>query len=118
MKRDKLDILFSEYIRRRAITRVHGCERCLQGKADFKQLQCSHFHGRSKRSVRFDEDNAAGICAGCHMYLTSNPHEHTEWFKNYLGEDKFDMLLKRAQTPQKLDVNAIYLYLKERLKEE
>jgi len=96
---------------------VHGCERCLQGKTDYKQLQCSHFIGRGKKSVRWDEDNAAGLCMGCHTYFTAHPLEHVEWFKARLG-DKFDLLLARTRTPAKfIDRSAIELYLKEKIRQ-
>ncbi len=116
IKLSPLDKLFSEFVRKRAIQRVHGCERCGAWKADYKELQCSHFFGRAKKSVRWDEDNAAGLCFGCHQHFTSHPLEHTEWFQKRLG-DKFDLLRARAYTPTKPDINAITLYLKEKLKE-
>lgn len=117
IKLNPLDKLFSEYIRRRAMKLVHGCERCLTGKVSWKQLQCSHFHGRAKRSIRWDEDNAAGLCPGCHMYLTSHPLEHTEWFKNYLGEERFNLLQARMRIIYKVDKELIALYLKQKIKE-
>ena len=110
-----LDTLFSQYIRLRAIKLVHGCERCLTGKVDYKGLQCSHFFGRAKKSVRWDEDNAAGLCFGCHQYLGSHPLEHTEWFKSRLGE-KFDLLQARARTPTRyIDRKAIEIYYKAKI---
>ena len=116
------DKLFSEYIRRRAIQRVHGCEKCGAWKDDYKQLQCSHFHGRRKQSVRYHEDNAAGLCYFCHQHLGENPHEHDEWFKERLGERSFELLnIQAQQVVTKPDVAAIRLYLKDllaRLKEE
>ncbi len=117
MKISPLDKLFSELIRKRAMSRVHGCERCLSYCEEYKRLQCSHFWGRSKRSVRFDEDTAAGLCAGCHMYLTAHPAEHYKWFLEKLGQEKFDLLETRARRPQKIDENLIWIYLKERIKE-
>jgi len=121
----KLDALFSEYIRRRAIQRVGGCERCLTHKYDiqkedssifpaYKQLQCSHFIGRSRSSVRFDPDNACGLCGACHLYLTAHPLEHTEFFKQRLGRN-FDLLMARMRIIG-IDQKAIELYLKEQLK--
>ena len=127
MKITLLDRLYSEFIRRRAIARVGGCERCLSPKWDitkedgsifpaWKQLQCSHFHGRGKGSVRYDEDNGAGLCGACHMYFTAHPLEHTEWFKAHLGEREFDMLSNRARiVPYKPDKEAISLYYQEKL---
>ena len=123
-----LDVLFSEYIRRRAITEVGGCERCLTPKYNitnengdifpaWKHLQCSHFHGRASRSVRWDEDNASGLCGACHIYVTAHPIEHVEWFKERLG-DRFDLLQARARTPARyIDREAIKLYYKAKIEE-
>ena len=114
---DPLDTLFSKFIRLRAIKAVHGCERCLTWKVDYKGLQCSHFHGRAQKSTRWDEDNGAGLCFGCHQYLGSHPLEHTEWFKERLG-DKFDLLQVRARTPARfIDKAAIKMYLKAKITE-
>ena len=117
MKLNPLDILFSEFIRKRAMSRIGGCERCLKHKVNYKHLQCSHFHGRSRKSVRWDEDNAAGLCPGCHIYFTSNPILHTEWFISYLGKQKFDMLYSRMRNMGKPDVELLSLYYKEKIKE-
>ncbi len=114
---DKLDALFSEYIRKRAMKDTHGCERCLTWKQDYKELQCSHFFGRGQKSVRYDPDNAAGLCFGCHQYFGSHPLEHTEWFNSRLG-DKLDLLLARARVPARyMDKEAIRLYLEAKIKE-
>lgn len=110
---DPLDILFSEFIRRRAMRRVHGCERCLVEKTDYKELQCSHFWGRSRRSVRYDEDNGIGLCGACHLYLSSHPAEYTEWFRQHLGERAFDLLNSRIRiTYPKPDKKLLTLYFK------
>ena len=122
-KRDPLDDLFSEFVRRRAIHRVGGCERCLSQKHDstredgttrpaYMELQCSHFIGRSTKSVRFDSDNAAGICGGCHLYLEHHPLEHVDWFSDHLGIYAFNMLQARRRARQKPDRAALGLYYK------
>jgi len=111
---DPLDKLFSEFIRLRANNK---CERCGVYK-ETKQLQTSHFHGRRKKSVRWDEDNAAGLCFACHQYLGENPLEHYEWFRDRLGEGKFHDLNIRANfRGVKPDINGITLYLREKIKE-
>ena len=117
MKLNPLDILFSKYIRLRAMKRVHGCERCLNYKKDYKELQCSHFIGRSNHSTRWDEDDCVGLCGACHIYFGSHPLEHMEFFKNRLGEQAFDLLNARARIIQKVDRNAITLYLKAKIQE-
>ncbi len=127
-KVDPLDVLFSEYIRRRAIMETGGCERCLTPKHDeqkengdtfpaWKKLQCSHYHGRSSKSVRRDPDNAAGLCGACHIYLGSHPEEHTQFFKNRLGEQDFDLLSGRLRVPVRyIDKSGVKLWLKEEIR--
>ena len=128
---DPLDKLFSEFIRKRAIKRVGGCEYeyCDNPKKydiekdngkvllAWKQLQCSHFHGRRKQSVRYNEDNAAGLCFRCHQYLGENPFEHARWFMKHLTDEKFGFLNMQSNTFIKPDKEAIRLYLTERIKE-
>lgn len=128
MKLDPLDRLFSEFIRRRAISRVGGCERCLSARYDilkddgsvfprWKQLQCSHFHGRSKKSVRWDEDNAAGLCGACHIRFGSQGEEHRQHFIEILGQEGFDLLNARASKPGKPDKKLLMIYYREKIKE-
>lgn len=115
LKRSLADRLFSQYIRTRADWR---CERCgTQYESPTIGLQCSHFHGRAKKSVRWDVDNAFALCTGCHTYLGSNPNEHREFARKRLGERKFDLLTLRANTPQKVDQKLIVLALRALLKD-
>lgn len=60
---------YIEYIRKRAMKRCFGCERCHRRKADYKELDCAHFHTRKKYATRWHEDNAVGLCSGCHFYI-------------------------------------------------
>lgn len=112
----RLDSLFSEFIRKRAIQGVGGCERCLTTKPDYKKLQCSHFWGRARKSIRWDEDNAVGLCGACHLYLTAHPAEHADFFKKLLS-DKYDLLEGRMRNLDKPDKKLIELYYKEKIKE-
>ena len=123
---DRLDDLFSELTRRKAILNVGGCERCLTPKYDivkedgfifpaWKQLQCAHFKGKRNHALRWDEDNAAGICGGCHTYFHANPDKATEWFRKRLG-DKADLLEVRARMSGKdIDKSAVEIYLKHKI---
>lgn len=88
VKRDKLDDIFSKYIRANA---KGFCEYC--GKyVGFCRLQTSHFRGRRCKTTRWDENNVSCVCFSCHMYLGENPYAHTEWFKKRLGSVKFEQL--------------------------
>lgn len=106
---DPIDKLFSRFIRLRAGGR---CEYCRQ----VKPLQCSHYHGRRKRSTRWFEDNCSALCFSCHIYLGENPYQHTEWIKKRLGSERFELLNIRAETTcTKPDKEAIKRDLKEKI---
>ncbi len=110
---DPLDKLFSYFIRLRA---ENHCEYCGKFK-DIRNLQCSHFHSRRKRSVRYDPDNACALDFSCHQYLGSNPYAHTEWFKKRLGSERFEQLNIRADTTYpKIDKDVIKASIKEWIK--
>ena len=107
-----LDKLFSDYIRKRA----NGvCEVC-GNPTEYKKLQTSHFFGRRNRQVRWNPDNAVAVCFGCHRKFHESPAYHYEWFTKHLGE-RFEYLQYQANMIQKLDLQAIELYLKEKIKE-
>lgn len=112
---DPLDTLVSEYVRKRAVQRTGGCERCF-AKHTWKELQCSHYFGRADKSTRYEEDNLAGLCFACHNYFHAHPLEHTQWFQRNLGE-RFAMLEGRNRIMGKPDKKALTLYFKLKLRE-
>ncbi len=112
IKRNKLDILMSEYIRKRA----HGyCERC--GKFyGWQRLQASHYHSRRKLSTRYDDANVIALDFFCHQYFHENPDEFRAFMKLKLGERGLDMLDSRARiTWPRPDEAAIELYLRKQI---
>jgi hypothetical protein len=116
IKIDPLDSLFSRVIRLRANNK---CQRCGKYK-EFKQLQAAHCWGRRKKSVRYDLDNALGLCAYCHRVIDSeDPEAKKELFIKYLGEEGYRKLNQRANWPnlQKPDTKLINIQLKQKLKE-
>jgi len=139
MKRDPLDIVYSEFIAiREDNSSVEGAVRmrvkidpldklaskCVKSRDKWCQrcggtggLQTAHFHSRRKRSVRYDLENLCLLCFGCHQYFHENPDKFKEFFKTRLGERAFDMLNSRARITQKIDKAAIGLYLKARILE-
>jgi len=122
----RLDALASEYVRKRAMQRVGGCERCKTLKFDitkedgsifpaWKLLHWAHYRGRNKHSVCWDESNAAGLCGGCHTHLDRNPEEKVEFFRVLLGQEEFDRLNLRAEVRMRgmaTDYKLIGIYLK------
>ena len=113
IKSDPLDVLFSRLIRLRADGK---CERC-GSPVGFNKLQTSHFHGRRKKSVRWNEDNACALCFTCHQYFTENPLEHVVWFEERLGKERFTLLFAQSVVKGKVDREAVRLYHQQKIKE-
>lgn len=109
--RDALDDLFSQYIR----LRDKVCQRCF----NFGNIpQAAHFHGRGSRSVRYDEDNACCLCMGCHSYLDAHPVDKVEFFRQRLGQEKFDQLNGRYRnTWPRPDRKLLTIYFTQKIKE-
>ena len=107
-----IDKLVSEYIRKKS---GGFCQRCGRYYG-WKNLQACHFHGRSRKSVRYDEENLVALDFGCHVYLDSHPMEKVEFFKALLGEQPFDLLNSRARILGKPDKQGLTLYYREKIK--
>ena len=114
IRRDSLDVLFSEYMRKKA----NGvCERCLR-TFPMAKLQVSHLFGRRHKAVRWSERNVCVVCFSCHLQLHESPVEHVNWFIEQRGQQEYDFLLAEVRVPVKyIDRSAIEIYLRERIKE-
>jgi len=112
---DPLDVQFSLYIRTKAGWKCECCRR--QFYPPTAQLQNSHFHGRRKKSVRWDPENCAALCFSCHRRFTEHPLEHVEWFSKRLGVTRFNALTVKANSLTKPDKEMIRIWLKEKMKE-
>lgn len=114
IRRDKHDIKFSLLVRSRAKGR---CEKCLK----VKPLECSHFHGRRKKSVRWSLENCSALCHGCHRDFTENPARHAAWMIKKIGIDRYNLLLLQANTPcfmLKGDYEVLNMWLDQELGKE
>ena len=84
IKRDKLDIAFSDYIRSRD---GWVCRRC---KAPHlppdRGIQCAHIFTRANKGIRVDPDNALALCKPCHAYFTFRKEEWSAWCEKTLGK--------------------------------
>lgn len=83
---DKLDKVFSIYIRRRyADNDVAECFTC--GKQDhWKKLQNGHFQSRKHYSTRWDETNCQVQCAGCNVFRYGEQYIFSERLDQKYGE--------------------------------
>ena len=114
----RLDDLHREFIRKRAMARCGGCERCGSQKMSYKDLQTAHCHGRGRHTVRWDERNSAGLCGGCHRYIDSQITAKEELFRRLLGEEEYERLYVLAEMTTKqspVDYTLTELYLKQLL---
>ena len=115
-----LDNLYRDYIRMRAIRRVGGCERCRQPKLNYSYLQTAHFHSRGKHTIRWDPQNSAGLCGGCHRFIDSNKEAKLEFELQILGQEEYERLLVLARMTTKqspIDHKMIEIQLRTLLKE-
>ena len=117
----RLDMMASEFIRRRAMQRIGGCEKCHQGKVSYHGLDWAHYRSKNRHSIRWDESNAAGLCGGCHRFLDSvDPKAKVEFFRVLLGQEEFDRINLRAEVTMRsavTDYKAWQIYLNRKLKE-
>ena len=111
---------WSKYIRTRD---MWTCQRCSkQYDPPTSALHCSHFWSRGNWSVRFDEDNTEALCYGCHSYLGGNPVEFHKYYLEKLGQERFDALEQRKNTPKSGSIKyykskEFRLTIKEKMKE-
>lgn len=86
---EKLDKVFSIYIRRRyAINDIAKCVTC--GKEDnWNKLQCGHFMSRKHMSTRWDEDNCQVQCAGCNVFKYGEQYLFSQYLGNNLSEELY-----------------------------
>lgn len=93
MKTTSADMWLSRCVRERAEWK---CEKCgKQYDSTSMGLHCSHFIGRGNWSVRFDPMNADSHCYYCHSQFEGNPHKHTEWKREQLGQS-YDVLIEKS----------------------
>lgn len=62
-------------------------------------LHCAHFMTRGNWSTRFDPDNVAALCYGCHSYLDRNPYEKQAWFEAHLGHGLAALVREKSVQP-------------------
>ena len=119
------DDLYSEYIRKRAIMRVGGCERRHALKFDveldsgrirpaWKSLDCAHLISRRYHGTAWDIDNALGLCGSCHMNIDSMDQKSI-FIVGKIGRKQYELLLIRKAGVHHIDKAALILYLKRQI---
>jgi hypothetical protein len=90
--KSELQILFNSFIRKR--DEGLPCISCGKYKSD---IQAGHFYAvKGYDGLRFDEDNAAGECAGCNCFDESHLIGYGENIIERIGEERLAALKQRA----------------------
>jgi hypothetical protein len=116
----KLDMMWSDYIRLRAMKTTGGCQRCLAPKESFLRLQAAHLFSRKHHTTRWDTQVGVGICGACHMWIDSHAEDKIAFATKILGEEEYERLyvLSNMTTKQSpVDLTLKEIELKELLKE-
>jgi len=108
-----LDKLFAHLIQLRS----NGyCERC--GKyVKLEGINPAHFWGRSRKSVRWDEDNVHGLCTPCHSMFDNGWNSYNDWLWKRIGDERLAALLNRMRDTTKLDYEDVKTQIQNRIKE-
>ena len=100
---DKLDKVFSIYIRRRyAKDDIAECFTC--GKQDhWKKLQNGHFQSRKHYSTRWNEKNCQVQCSGCNVFRYGEQYKFSKNLDNTYYSGLAEELHIEANKTVKLD---------------
>lgn len=102
----------------------YTCQKCGKeydeyDKGSLRNLGVSHYYGRGKESVRFDDDNVTLLCnLPCHRRWEGEERgDYLEYMIERLGQKGFEELTQRANTYKKRNDKEMEEILKARLKE-
>ena len=105
------DKLFSLYIRNRdKVCQAPNCNKT--------NLHCAHIFSRRNINLRWYPDNALALCYYHHLHWAhKEPILFTEFVKRKLGKRRFEKLLLKKNTIEKIDIKLIIAWLKQEEKE-
>ena len=98
--KNKLDKIFSEYIRRRDVDDHTGFGKCIDcgRETPFAEGDAGHFVGRRHLATRWDEDNVHFQHRYCNRFLNGRQYEYGQ----ALG-DRADDLIQKSHQVAKFD---------------
>lgn len=122
---DKLDRIFSQYIRLRDVM-PNGYFRCIScGKVKpYEQSDCGHFFSRRHMATRFDEDNCNSECKGCNRFSADHLIGYQVNLIRKIGQDRYERLVWKHNSTKKwcdFELKELIKYYKalvDKLKEE
>jgi hypothetical protein len=111
--KNKLDRMFSEYIRTRNAKNGYGfCISC--GKAiSYNQGDCGHYYNRKHNCLRYDEQNCNLQCRQCNRFSEGNIQGYTQGLIKKYGVEVLDLLAAKKEGHCKLGVFELTCLLEE-----
>ena len=115
-KRRGTDILWTVYIKTRDKGLCTVNFRCFKGS---EGSDVSHYHGRRKETVRYDDENCDFVCRACHNFVHTalGAKIYDEWKLKQLGQKRFNLLLLRANLTGKRDDVIAKIIIKQKIKD-
>ena len=106
----RLDVRFSKHIRD---IENNICGFC---GAKGKRMECHHgvVH-RRYMNTRYEPDNCACVCGGCHRFLSDFPKINTEFFRKRIGAGRMEQLEILARSGKKVDLEQVEIELKRKM---
>src|ERR1019366_1044163 len=101
--KNKLDKLFSDYIRQRGADE-NGTNNCVTCGAlkHWKELQCGHWHSRRHLATRFDPMNSQVQCGRCNVLLRGNYTAYARFMYANYSAQQLDELEALSRTTIKM----------------
>lgn len=120
MQTDKLDRIFSIYIRLRDTKNgVGNC--CTCGRlTEFNGGHCGHFISRRHQATRFNEKNCALQCVSCNTYNQGRQYEFGLFIDRKYGAGTAEKLLVESRQVckrGKVEIDVMTEYYKKKVKE-
>lgn len=119
--KNRLDSIFSEYIRIRDSDQ-NGMTKCIScGKLQhWKDVDCGHYINRKHSSTRYDEKNCNAQCRACNRFDEGNMQGYRKGLIKKYGEKEVELLeIKKFNTCKlgQFEINALAEIYRKKLKD-
>lgn len=112
--KNKLDKVFSEWIRRRHATSKGDavCVSCHAVKP-WKQMQAGHYVSRVHLATRWDDRNAHVQCGSCNVLRRGNYSEYTEFMLRKYGPGIIEDLNRKKRAMVKYTISDLESFIED-----
>ncbi len=119
---EKLDRIFSQYIRRRDSDYAGFVQCCTCGKFVFwKKSDAGHYHNRRHMGIRWDETNVHAQCRTCNRFDEGEKDLYKEFIICKYGQETIDLLLMKKKLGikwHKFELEAMIALYKQEVKRQ